>query len=170
MDLHRKSPRAQFPEYNEGRYFITVCTHDKVHYFGEIHDGEMHLSAIGRFVENELVNVKIHHPHVEVPLFVVMPNHWHAIVCIGSPEDAARSVPTLEQRIESQLKDKGRTLLSAFVGSVKSSTTRFANLNGIDFRWQERYHDHVIRGYELNMIAEYIEHNVGRWDSDCFRT
>lgn len=45
----------------------------------------------------------------------------------------------------------------------------FAPRNNIDFGWQERYHDHIIRGTDDgNKIASYIETNVIRWDMDCF--
>lgn len=41
MTQYRKTPRAQFLDYDEGDYFITICTHDRKHYFGEIYNGEM---------------------------------------------------------------------------------------------------------------------------------
>lgn len=45
----------------------------------------------------------------------------------------------------------------------------FARRNSIEFGWQSRFHDHIIRGErDENMIAEYIENNVARWANDCF--
>lgn len=45
----------------------------------------------------------------------------------------------------------------------------FARRNGIVFEWQHRYHDHIIRGVtDGNKIADYIENNIIRWDTDCF--
>lgn len=35
----RKSPRADFHDYSGGDYFITICTKNKSHYFGEITNG-----------------------------------------------------------------------------------------------------------------------------------
>lgn len=32
----RKNIRAEFHDYSGGDYFITICTRDKKHYFGEI--------------------------------------------------------------------------------------------------------------------------------------
>jgi len=43
----------------------------------------MHLSAIGQFVSDNMQNVAAHYPYAEIPLFVVMPNHLHAIVLIN---------------------------------------------------------------------------------------
>ena len=151
----RKSPRANFHDYNGGNYFVTICTKEKRHYFGEIIDGRMVLSLIGRFANEGLASIHTHHAYVEVPLYVVMPNHIHAIVCIHRPIGQSGDLPT------------GRTALSVVVGGYKQSVTRFARQNGVRFAWQARYHDHIIRGTEDgNKIACYIESNVSRWDAD----
>ena len=76
------SARASWHAYDGGAYFVTICTSHREHYFGEIADGEMHLSEIGHFVAGNLQNVTAHYQYVEIPLFVVMPNHLHAIVLI----------------------------------------------------------------------------------------
>ena len=44
----RKSPRATWLDYNEGEYFVTVCTQGHKHLFGNIHQGKMLLSEIGK--------------------------------------------------------------------------------------------------------------------------
>ncbi len=76
------------------------------HFFGEIY--EMHLSPIGKYLHNELSAPTTHHPHIDIPLFTVMPNHIHMIVTVGtqravsaedektppSTADTARRVPT----------------------------------------------------------------------------
>lgn len=46
----------------------------------------------------------------------------------------------------------------------------FARRHSIEFDWQSRYHDHIIRGRnDGKLIADYINHNIDNWDSDCFR-
>ena len=80
----RKYPRADFHDYNGGMYFVTVCTHDKCHYFGKIDDGKMFLSKTGKALDEALRGCHEHFPDVEIPLFVVMPNHFHAIICVSS--------------------------------------------------------------------------------------
>lgn len=47
----RKTPRAQWHDYKGGEYFVTICTKDRVHYFGEVYGGEMQLTSIGGNVE-----------------------------------------------------------------------------------------------------------------------
>ena len=171
MDQYRKSPRAKWLEYNEGVYFLTICTLNHVHYFGTIVDGEMCLSAVGAFLQNELEHVEQHHPHVSVLQYVVMPNHVHAIVEIGEkiPHDATRCVPTCEERVEKKIQCGKRPLLSSFVGSLKAAVTRYAHSIAMPFAWQTRYHDHAIRGVDdCNKIAAYIDNNVANWKTDCF--
>lgn len=51
-----ESARMQNWDYaNEGAYFITICTKDRVHYFGEIVNGEMQLNELGNIVQSEWV-------------------------------------------------------------------------------------------------------------------
>lgn len=168
MDQYRKSPRAKWLEYNEGVYFLTICTLNHVHYFGTIVDGEMCLSAVGAFLQNELEHVEQHHPHVAVLQYVVMPNHVHAIVEIGE-YNATRCVPTCEERVEKKIHCGKRPLLSSFVGSLKAAVIRYAHSIAIPFAWQTRYHDHAIRGVDdCNKISAYITNNVANWETDCF--
>ncbi|MDE7148551.1 MAG: transposase, partial [Duncaniella sp.] len=104
-----------------------------------------------------LETLHTHYPYAETLLFVVMPNHIHAIIRITEPADAPGSIPTI------------RTALGVIVGGYKQSVTRFARRNNIEFNWQSRYHDHIIRGTtDGNNIADYILNNVARWNSDCF--
>ncbi|MGM9760560.1 MAG: transposase [Parabacteroides sp.] len=185
MDQYRKSPRAKWLEYNEGVYFLTICTLHHAHYFGSIVNGEMRLSALGAFLRDELEHVALHHPHVSVLQYVVMPNHVHAIVKIGEynatrcvpintqddPNNATRCVPTCEERVGKKIQCGKRPLLSTFVGSLKAAVTRHAHIIATPFAWQTRYHDHVIRGVDdCNKIATYIDNNVANWETDCFYT
>ena len=59
--------------------------------------------------------------------------------------------------------------LSVVIGGIKSAVTKFANENGIEFAWQTRFDDRIIRNQEaMNIIADYIENNVAHWTMDCF--
>ena len=168
----RKTPRAQWIEYNTGLYFITVCTDNWIHYFGEIKKGEIELSEVGKYLYEILNNSNTHHSYIKVLQSVVMPNHFHAIVevCEGDNFLDTRScVPTSEYRISEGINLTKRPLLSIFVGSIKSSVTRYANKRNIKFKWQSRYHDHLIRGVEdCNNISQYIENNILKWEQDCY--
>jgi hypothetical protein len=65
--------------------------------------------------------------------------------------------------------DSMKGWLSVAVGGIKSAVTKFALANDIDFAWQTRFHDKIIRDQTaMNKIADYIEHNVATWNTDCF--
>ncbi len=81
------SARLQNWDYsNEGAYFITICTKDKVHLFGEIENGAMVLSKVGIIADILWYEIKYHTRNVELGEFVVMPNHIHGIVLLKSNE------------------------------------------------------------------------------------
>lgn len=176
MDQYRKTPRAKFLDYNGGDYFITICTKDRKNYFGEIHDNEMHLTEIGKYVEFQLNSVSSYSADINIPLFVVMPNHIHAIVSITcrdmplacSDVDAQQRSPNPSLRVNPTCQRHVPTL-SRYISSFKGAITKFAKSHQIEFKWQSRYHDHCIRGIrDGNNISEYILNNVAKWYEDCF--
>ena len=63
-------------------YFITICTENKNHWFGEVCDGVMVLSKEGRIVEECWLKIPQYYPYVILDSFVVMPNHVHGIIII----------------------------------------------------------------------------------------
>ena len=165
---YRKSPRANWIAYNVGNYFVTVCTKNHIHYFGHIQSEKMVLSPIGEYLNDALRHTTDHFPYIEVPLFVVMPNHFHAVVVIREPK-TPKAMPTILGRMNSPLPRTQLPLLSNFMASLKSSVTRYARKNNIDFAWQPRYHDHMIRNnYERNTIADYILTNISKWTKDKY--
>ena len=185
------SARAAWHNYSGGIYFVTICTRGREHYFGEIANGEMHLSDIGRYTNECIKNIPQHNPYADVPLYVIMPNHIHLIVSIDGNNIPSENygankldVSTVETMYTSSLQRRWkndcvnermqsishhRGLLSTAIGCFKRAVTCFANQNHITFGWQPRFHDHIIRQTnEMNRIAEYIETNVLRWESDEF--
>ena len=72
--------------------FVTICTKNNEHYFGEIIDGEMQLSQIGEIVESEWIKTFEMRPdmNLEMDEYVVMPNHFHAIIIIGENRTKTR--------------------------------------------------------------------------------
>ncbi len=184
MANYRKSPRAPFIDYEYGDYFITICTQGHTHFFGEIINGEMHLSELGTFLDNQLRKASDFNPDIEVVQFVVMPNHIHAIIT-----HTHRNVNQSDQLHKRALIDESNMgqrspnplfrgnpfdnrhvpLISRYINSLKGAVTKYANRRGIVFAWQGRYHDHLIRGSrDGNLITDYILNNVARWENDCF--
>lgn len=83
MKLHdRKSPRAQWHDYNGAEYFVTICTKNRLHYFGEVVDGTMQLTDVGKYASQCIMKISEIHPDAEMPLFVIMPNHIHMVIIL----------------------------------------------------------------------------------------
>ncbi|MDD3078973.1 MAG: hypothetical protein PHH37_07695 [Paludibacter sp.] len=168
------SARATWHDYNGGDYFITICTAGRLHYFGEIENGEMHKNVLGHKLDELIQETKTHNPYSEIPLYKIMPNHVHLIVCIDAAcRDAACHVFTGEPGKNEKMRDIANRcgLLSTVIGGLKSALTKYANLNKIKFGWQSRFHDHIIRNQEeMERIVIYIENNVLSWEMDKFYT
>ena len=168
------SARAAWHDYNGGSYFITICVKKHRHVFGKIVSGTastdpvMQFTPLGQCADNYLRDISSHYLYAEIPLWVVMPNHIHAIVFIDGGIAAARNVSTgKNEQMQKIANHRGR--LSVVLGGFKSAVTKFANENEISFAWQAGFDDRIIRTQNsMNGIADYIENNVARWDRDYY--
>ena len=71
-------------------YFITICTENRLHCFGEIipiHKLKMQLNDIGKLAEQFWREIPVHFPFIKLGEFVVMPNHIHGILIIDKMDD-----------------------------------------------------------------------------------
>ena len=81
------STRLKNWDYSQyGWYFITICTKNREHFFGEVINEKMKLSPIGETVKQEWIKTPKIRPDMNLTLdeFIIMPNHFHAIIIIGS--------------------------------------------------------------------------------------
>ncbi len=100
----RKHIRLRNFDYSsQARYFITICTKNRRHTLGEIKDGIMHLSAIGKQAELYWNEIPEHFPHIELGEFIIMPNHIHGIIGIV---DTPQSTAERARQNTTQLKQK----------------------------------------------------------------
>ncbi len=77
---HRRSIRLKGYDYaSEGAYFVTIVTQGRECLFGEIINGEMHLSKYGEIVQKWWNEISLHFPNVETGAFIIMPNHIHGL-------------------------------------------------------------------------------------------
>lgn len=99
----RHTFRAKWHDYNGGIYFVTICSADKRHIFGYISDARMHLSPIGKIVDECLSSIPVHNSGVEIWNQIVMPNHIHMVVMIPSqPVGAQYIAPGLGRSVGAQ--------------------------------------------------------------------
>ncbi|MCC6617175.1 MAG: hypothetical protein IT320_27120 [Anaerolineae bacterium] len=177
-----------------GAYFVTVCACQRQCLFGRIVNEEMHFNTLGTLVAAHLVDIPGHFPSTELDLWVVMPNHLHAIIV---------------------LHEDGSIRLTDVIGNFKAAVTRAwrgsqgrindnATMDEIDHRrggiyaarthgtepphtnedlarttdqlnpsptpiWHRSFHDHIIRNERaLNQIRQYIRINPARWSEDHY--
>ena len=185
----RKSPRANWHEYDGGDYFVTICTKKQFHYFGEIKNDEIILTDIGIYLKSQIDNIQNYYPFAEVLLYTIMPNHIHLIISIctdainrvhnndnndnndndnddsnndnNDTMDAINRVRTLARNVMK------KQMLGSVIRGMKARVTKYANDNKIQFAWLGRYNDRIIRNKnEMNRIAEYITNNPIKWKSN----
>ena len=175
-------PPARLENWNyaaAGSYFITICTRNRAHYFGEIVGDEMQLTELGKIAETEWLKTIDMRPdmNLEMGEFIVMPNHFHAIIIIGDNEfnrgdyangngdgggdggggrDAMHRVSTgatatgatpSSSNGINTFGPQSKNLASIMRGFKSAVTTQARKMGDKNFEWQERYHDHIIRNW-----------------------
>lgn len=172
------SARATWWDYSaDGAYFVTICTKNRTPYFGKVIDGAVHLSEIGISTKICWEAIPEHFPFVALDTFVVMPNHLHGILIMdkrGAKENVGDRVETLhatslqKDDFMSRISPKPQSL-PTIIRSFKSAVCKSARLINVDFAWQPRYHDRIIRHRtEHERIANYIQDNPMNWKEDDF--
>jgi REP element-mobilizing transposase RayT len=162
------SARAPFWDYGwNAAYFVTICTQNREHWFGEISDGVMALSAMGHIANSCWYEIPKHFPFVELGAHIIMPNHVHGIVIINKPDDG-RSSQTKSKKTKNQFGPQSKNLASIIRG-FKIGVTKNARQINPEFAWQSRYHDHIIRNDQsYQKISEYIINNPANWKDNKF--
>ncbi|HQB27720.1 MAG TPA: transposase [Paludibacter sp.] len=78
---HRRSIRLKGYDYSQaGLYYITICTQNRACLFGKIENGKMILNDAGRMIKNEWLKLTERFKNIALHEYVVMPNHFHAIL------------------------------------------------------------------------------------------
>jgi REP element-mobilizing transposase RayT len=169
---NRRSVRAEWCDYNAGLYFVTICTNNRQKYFGDIVNREMHLSDIGKIVNNAINDIRQYQNDVEILQYVVMPNHIHLMVSIEKyPEhDSAQAngclrppghdvTPCDDYHYNSRL--------SLVIRMFKARCTRAVCKN----IWQRNYYESVITTKaRYDYAVNYIAMNVYNWLHDDMYT
>lgn len=195
-----QSARLQGYDYGaNGAYYVTICTKNRKCLFGEIvetgncpsqsnihaHIGtdihpetdthpetdnysetdnypSLRATGIGQIAIDFWNDIPNHYPFVELDEFVIMPNHIHGILFFNKPDKNDWKPNQFGPQSQN---------LGAVIRAYKSSVKRYANQNHIEFGWQPRFHDHIIRDdRSLNAIRQYIITNPDNWLLDAFYT
>ena len=155
-------------------YFVTICTRNREKFFGEILDGEMHLSEIGQEAEKYWQKIPDLFPFVILDEFIVMPNHMHGIVVIDKPDDHTAVIADgggnsnrggITGNHNPMTQENLSRILRWYKGRVKFESREIQP----DFGWHPRFHDHIIRNQRsFERIRDYIINNPLNWQEDKF--
>lgn len=175
------SARAAWWNYaNSGAYFITICTANREHFFGEIPMPNLGLqeTEMGELAKKYWYEIPKHFPYIQLGAFVVMPNHVHGILVIEQGNIEPTERPTIEE-LGLKLPQKGgctrdkNPLLGHNISRVirwyKGRCTYEMRKTHADFEWQPRFYDIIIKNDESYLCIEaYIETNPQKWKEDKF--
>lgn len=177
---HRQSTRLKNYDYaSDGYYFATICVKNKIEYFGEITNGKMELSEIGKIANQCWLEIPKHFPSVKLDEHIIMPNHLHGILIIETSVGVQDFEP-LQQRAQNtgaqdfvppQRENKFQHIISKSFGSIirgfKVGVAKLCIQNNYEFQWQKSFYDHIIRDEKsLNKIRKYIVNNPAKWELD----
>ena len=80
----------RLPHWNyssNGEYFVTICTQNRMEYFGEVRNNIMGLSDIGCMVVKYWQEIPNHFNNVKLDEWIIMPNHLHGILVIENKKN-----------------------------------------------------------------------------------
>jgi len=171
---YRNRVSMRLPYWHYGRnaaYFVTICTKNRLHFFGEITDYQVIHSAIGQLAHDFWLSIPEHFPFIRLDAFVIMPNHVHGILVFEKSfeqEDFDCQVFMQPASIAQQrFQNQGKNTLSSVVGSYKSIVSRHARKLTPEFAWQSRFHEIIIPNENaFRRIAAYIKNNPRKWQID----
>ena len=171
-----ESARLQNWDYGSNAlYFVTICTRNSEHFFGKIVSDVMVLSELGKAAGLCWTQIPEHFPFVELDVWTVMPNHVHGIIKINKDEKQTQKEAGVETQDFASLPNMGNLFgpqtknLGSIIRGYKIGVTKWALQSDIDFGWQQRFHDHIIREEEAYFkIRNYILNNTKNWSKDMF--
>jgi REP element-mobilizing transposase RayT len=167
--------RLQKWDYNwNASYFITICTENRAHFFGEIINKKIHLSEVGQIAQQIWLEIPKQFDYVKLEAFIVMPNHIHGIVHVSKTNEHYKidNQNVITQFQGGITKGKNPMLhqnLSRIMRWYKGRVTYEARKINTNFGWQSRFYENRIRNsVSHDNITRYIIKNPELWKEDRF--
>ena len=171
--------RPEWDYCKSAAYFITICTKNRIPYFGKPVDGIMQLSEIGTIACKYWIEIPNHFGFIDLDTFIIMPDHIHGIIIIRKSTDDILSpvrrtddnstsvgtpnlgVPTVPDSMNPTRKSNWKpNSLGLIINQYKRICTINIRKINPNFSWQSRYHDRIIRNIdEYLRIKKYIMEN-----------
>ena len=132
-------------------YMVTLCTKDRIHWFGCIEDEHMILSDIGRTVAEHWSKIPDHFECVTLDHFVVMPDHMHGIINIRNPYEEICIDPffsrTSEEKIRKDVGDNASSVETRYIASLQTEQLYQPRNNQYLRTSQPLHHGRVIQKF-----------------------
>lgn len=159
---HRRSVRLSGHDYAQvGAYFVTICSKNGACLFGDVRRGEMILTEWGQILMEEWKNTQELRSNIELDVYQVMPNHFHALLWIivsGQPVES-------REFAQPQAGSLG-TIVGAFKSAVTHRINGLRHVKGVSV-WQRSFYDQIIRNERhLTAVRQYILNNPANWEAD----
>lgn len=121
---NRRSIRLKNYDYsNQGSYFITLVSQDRLHLFGKIEDGIMKLNSIGKILDEEWRKTIELRSNIALGEFIIMPDHMHMIITITNQLEKKEP----KEWIHTNPKSPSHTI-GAIIRGFKGASTKKINL------------------------------------------
>ena len=155
----RKSLRNAAINYRNGWFFVTCQVAHNKSIFGAIVGERCELNDLGRRVEEYWRAMPSKYPELELDEFVLMPNHFHAIVRVHyRPTNKEQHLGFLMGRF------KGGT---GFIYGKLRSSGEVEDIG--EHLWQQDYWDKIVTNEsQLAAYRKYIRENPSNWTRDRF--
>jgi REP element-mobilizing transposase RayT len=132
-------------------YFVTIATAGRDPLFGAVRDGVIELSTFGRIVEREWLRTRFVRHDVELDAYVVMPDHFHAIVTLHPT--GCSTTPTFHLG----------AVVRAFKATCSVQINHERGTPGAAV-WQSNYYERILHNADaLARVRLYIAENPAKW-------
>ena len=152
---------------------MTICVNNRMLVFD---NGDQVNNLLGQIVIDQWLKIPTVYQNVFLSEYVLMSNHFHGIISLGSnpnynniPTDLFKIIATFKTITSKKLKKLITPNDNQSINILSNSQSNsikllFENFGGF---WQKSYYDHIIRSEEdLDRIKEYIINNPANWDKD----
>jgi REP element-mobilizing transposase RayT len=174
----------RLPDYDyalPGGYFVTIAGHQRGNVFGVVEDGEVGLNPLGRMICACWSEIPDRFDTIQLDEYILMPDHFHAVLFITEPDVGAGLVPAREIDTKTVAKTRATTrvapTLGMVIGAFKSiSTNRYiSGVKKFGWKpiegklWQRGYYDRIIRNQdELKILRNYVISNATKQEPPDF--
>ena len=194
LPQRKRNRMLGFDYSTEAIYFITSNCKDRLHYFGEVENGEMILNKFGEIAKNQIEWLSEQYPYLKIHNSIIMPNHIHILMeidrrriddgqindgqindgqSVRTSRDLSVQLPeSSSQSPESSLKSQKIKSISSLMGAYKTTTSKFIHLAGNPhFEWHRSFYDNIVRNQiAYSKIDQYITDNPKKWKKDLSNT